>query len=80
MPTKRKGYGRLLTRLAEVVKIVGTQQMSLLPVTPEEFLDLANATLSAESLERRAMERARSAQQRSAGMEMAPQELYQIYA
>ena len=35
-------YGRLLTRLAEVVTIVGTQQMSLLPVTPEEFLDLAN--------------------------------------
>ena len=35
-------YGRLLTRLAQVVKIVGTQQMSLLPVTPEEFLDLAN--------------------------------------
>ena len=73
-------YGRLLTRLAEVAKIVGTQQMSLLPVTPEEFLDLANATISAETLERRALERTRLAQQRSASMEMAPQELYQIYA
>ena len=73
-------YGRLLTRLAEVAKIVGTQQMSLLPVTPEEFSDLANDTLSAETLERRALERARSAQQRSASMEIAPQELYQIYA
>ena len=73
-------YGRLLTRLAEVAKIVGTQQMSLLPVTPEEFSDLANETLSAETLERRAMERARLAQQRTASMEIAPQELYQIYA
>jgi hypothetical protein len=73
-------YGRLLTRLAEVGMIVGTQQMSLLPVTPEEFLELANETLSAETLERRAMERARSTQQRTASMEMPPQELYQIYA
>jgi Helicase conserved C-terminal domain len=73
-------YGRLLTRLAEVANIVGTQQMSLLSVTPEEFLDLANATISAETLERRALERTRSAQQRSASMEIAPQELYQIYA
>jgi hypothetical protein len=73
-------YGRLLTRLAEVGMIVGTQQMSLLPVTPEEFSELANETLSAETLERRAIERARSAQQRTASMEMPPQELYQIYA
>jgi superfamily II DNA/RNA helicase len=73
-------YGRLLTRLTEVGMIVGTQQMSLLPVTPEEFSALADATLSAETLERRAMERARSAQQRTASMEMSPQELYQIYA
>jgi superfamily II DNA/RNA helicase len=72
-------YDRLLTRLAEAVKIVGTQQMSLLPVTPEEFSELANATLSTETLERRAMERARLAQQRAASMEMSPQELYQIY-
>jgi hypothetical protein len=57
-------YGRLLRRLAEVGMIIGTQQMSLLPVTPEEFLDLADGTLSAETLERRAIERARSAQQR----------------
>ena len=73
-------YGRLLTRLAEVAKIVGTQQMSLLPVTPEEFIDLANTTISAETLERRALERTRLAQQRSASMEIAPEELYQIYA
>ena len=73
-------YGRLLMRLAQVVTIVGTQQMSLLPVTPEEFSELANETLSAETLELRAMERARSAQQRTASMETPPQELYQIYA
>jgi len=30
-------YGRLLKRLADVGAIVGTQQLSLLPVTREEF-------------------------------------------
>ena len=73
-------YGRLLTCLAQVGMIVGTQQMSLLPITPEEFLGLANVTLTADMLERRAMERARSAEQRSASMEIAPEELSLIYA
>jgi hypothetical protein len=36
-------YGRLLTRLHDAGIIVGTQQMSLLPVTPDEFAQLAAA-------------------------------------
>jgi hypothetical protein len=72
-------YGRLLTRLHDAGIIVGTQQMSLLPVTPDEFAQLAGKTLSAEALQRQAMKRAEAARQRTDSMEMSPQELYQIY-
>ena len=51
-------YGRLLTRLAEIGAIVGTQQLSLLPVTREEFQQLADKTLTETELEQRATERA----------------------
>jgi Helicase conserved C-terminal domain len=72
-------YGRLLTRLHDAGIIVGTQQMSLLPVTPDEFAQLAGRTLSAEALQRQAMKRAEAVRQRTDSMEMSPQELYQIY-
>jgi hypothetical protein len=72
-------YGRLLQRLAEVGAIVGAQQLSLLPVTREEFQQLADKTLSETELERRATERARLARRRTASMEMPPQELYATY-
>jgi helicase-like protein/SNF2 domain-containing protein len=72
-------YGRLLARLHDAGIIVGTQQMSLLPVTPDEFAKLADKTLSAETLQRQAMERAHEARQRTDSMEMSPEELYQIY-
>jgi hypothetical protein len=72
-------YGRLLHRLAEVGAMVGTQQLSLLPVTREEFQQLADKTLSEGELERRATERARLARRRTASMEMPPEELYATY-
>jgi len=72
-------YGRLLHRLAEVGAIVGAQQLSLLPVTREEFQQLADKTLSEGELEQRATERARLAHRRTASMEMPPQELYATY-
>jgi hypothetical protein len=71
-------YGRLLTCLHDAGIIVGTQQMSLLPVTADEFAKLADKTLSAEALQRQAMKRAEAARQRTDSMEMSPQELYQI--
>lgn len=72
-------YERLLQRLANAGEIVGTQQISLLPVTHEEFLALAEKTLSEAELARRASERVRLARQRTASMEMPPQELFQMY-
>ena len=72
-------YGRLLTRLAEIGAIVGTQQLSLLPVTREEFQQLADKTLTETELEQRATERALWARRRTASMEMPPQDLYSTY-
>jgi len=58
---EEKIYGRLLERLATAGAVVGAQQMSLLPVTPEEFQELAEGKLSERDLEKRAVERARLA-------------------
>lgn len=77
--TEERVYGRLLRRLREAGKIVGTQQLSMLPVQPEEFRQLAEGELDEEHLERRATERAEAQQERTRSMEIPPDELYDIY-
>ncbi len=72
-------YGRLLSRLAEANMIVGTQQISLLPVDPEDFQKLAEGRLTPEDLEARARERIKVQRQRTESMEIHPKELYEIY-
>jgi len=72
-------YGRLLSRLAQAGSVVGTQQISLLPVTREEFQELAAGALDESELERRAVERAAAARRRQQSMEIPPKELYGIY-
>lgn len=72
-------YGRLLHRLQQIGAIVGTQQLSLLPVTREEFAGLADGMLPEADLEKRARERAIGARQRTASMEIPPEDLYAIY-
>jgi hypothetical protein len=72
-------YGRLLQRLAQAGLIVGTQQLSLLPVTEHEFDDLAAGRLSESELIARAEKRAREAQARQRSMEIPPQDLFEIY-
>jgi hypothetical protein len=72
-------YGRLLKRLSKASGVVGTQQISMLPVTAEEFQDLAAGTLSEDELAQRAEERARLAQRRTASMEIPPEDLYETY-
>jgi hypothetical protein len=49
-------YQRLLRRLSKAREIVGTQQISLLPATQEEFLELAPKTLSEAEMEMRPQE------------------------
>ena len=59
---------------------MGTQQLSMLPVTLEEFQELAEGRLSAVELERRAQARITLVKQRTASMELPPSDLYEIYA
>jgi len=72
-------YGRLLSRLAEANMIVGTQQISLLPVEPEDFRKLAEGTLTPEELEVRARQSIEQQRRYAESMEIHPQELYEIY-
>jgi ERCC4-related helicase len=72
-------YGRLLSRLSDANLIVGTQQVSLLPVGPEDFQRLAEGTMSPEQLEAEARKRLEEQRRRSESMEMAPEDLYDVY-
>ncbi len=72
-------YVRLLRRLEEASLIVGTQQISLLPVEPEDFRKLAEGQITPEELEREAAARLEEQRRRSESMEMHPEELYEIY-
>lgn len=72
-------YGRLLQRLAQAGAIVGTLQLSLLPVTTEEFQELAEKRLDPAELERRARERAEIARLRTESMEVPARDLFHIY-
>ncbi|WP_258358689.1 helicase-related protein [Moorella sulfitireducens] len=72
-------YGRLLSRLAEANLIVGTQQVSLLPVEPDDFRQLAEGTLTEKELEARVLEKLKEQRRRTESMEINPQELYEIY-
>ncbi|MFP3868925.1 MAG: helicase-related protein [Desulfobacteraceae bacterium] len=72
-------YGRLLSRLTTIGALVGTQQISLLPVIPKEFQELAEKKLSETRLEKIALERAKLARQRLASREIPADYQYNIY-
>ncbi|WP_066640191.1 helicase-related protein [Desulfolucanica intricata] len=72
-------YGRLLDRLAKASMIVGTQQISMLPLETEDFEQLAAGEITPEELEYRALERVKEQKKYRERMEIPPQELYEIY-
>ena len=72
-------YGRLLYRLAQAGNVVGVQQVSMLPVTEEEFSGLAAGTLKEETLLKRAKERIKIRQERTGSMEIPARDLYETY-
>ena len=72
-------YERLLNRLVQAGCVVGTQQVSMLPVTREEFNELAARTLTVETLEARARERLAAQARRNQSMEIPAKDLYDIY-
>jgi len=72
-------YDRLLKRLVQAGDIVGTQQVSMLPVSVEEFNDLAAGDITPEQLETIARERIILQNKRRQSMEIPAKELYEIY-
>jgi hypothetical protein len=72
-------YGRLLQRLEEAGLVVGSQPFTLLPIKPEDFVDLAFGKTSVESLERTARETMEQMRQRTASMEVPPEQLFEMY-
>ena len=72
-------YERLMQRLQEAGLVVGTQQFSLLPVTVEEFQELAEKRLSEKELEKRALERAKEQKAHHQLLEIPASSLYETY-
>jgi len=72
-------YGRLLQRLAQTGGVVGTQQVSMLPVSEEDFQKLAMGELNETELEQLALERIALQKERTASMEIPARDLYDIY-
>lgn len=72
-------YGRLLNRLKQANLIVGTQQFSMLPVTPEEFKELSEGSLTPEDLFDLALQKMKEQRKRAENMEISPENLYDIY-
>jgi ERCC4-related helicase len=72
-------YGRLLQRLAQACNIVGSQQISLLPITEEDFRNLAENKTTPEELEEEAKKRIEIQRQRTASMELPARDLYEMY-
>ncbi|AXL21949.1 helicase [Megasphaera stantonii] len=72
-------YGRLTERLHEANSVVGTQQISMLPIEPNEFRQLQNHSLTLEELTKRAKKRLKEKQEATAKMELSATQQYEIY-
>lgn len=72
-------YDRLLGRLASMGNVVGDQQISLLPITEEDFRRLAQGEVTESALEAEARQRIAIARQRVRETELTGQEVYDIY-
>lgn len=72
-------YERLLDRLAKANLVVGTQQFSMLPVTTEEFQQLAEGTLTEKQVEHEAMNRAQRQKANNKLMEIPVNEMFNVY-
>jgi len=72
-------YDRLLRRLSQAAGVVGTQQISMLPVYEEDFRELAAGDLKEEQLERLARKRIQRQKELTQSMEIPPKDLYDIY-
>ena len=78
--TEQIVYGRLLERLQKANLIVGTQQISLLPVTQEDFRKLQTGEITPENLEKESIRRLEKQKAINARMEMSAEDIYQMYS
>jgi superfamily II DNA or RNA helicase len=72
-------YDRLLQRLGQALGVVGTQQFTLLPIQLDDFQRLAAREITPDDLEREALERLKAIRERTASMEIPPEDLYASY-
>ena len=72
-------YDRLLNRLSSMISVVGEQQISMLPVTEEDFRALADGEIDEQALAHQAEQRIAVTQQRIRETELTGQEVYEIY-
>lgn len=72
-------YDRLLTRLKQANLVVGSQQIAMLPIEPEEFRKLDEGKITEAELESTAKKRIKEQQARQQSMEMSAQEQYEMY-
>jgi len=77
--TEETVYGRLLERLKQANLVVGTQQISLLPVNSQDFRELEEGKITEEQLEKKSIEQLQKQQEASAAMEMTAQDQYDMY-
>ena len=78
--TEQVVYGRLMERLQKANLIVGAQQISLLPVTQEEFRKLQTGEMTPEELETLSIQRLKKQKEANARMEMSAEDMYQMYS
>lgn len=72
-------YGKLLERLKEANLVVGVQQISMLPVEPDEFRMLTEHSLSEDEVAQRARERIEQQRRINESMEMTADDQYAMY-
>lgn len=72
-------YGRLFDRLSKAGFVVGTQQISMLPVTTEEFRKIADGKLTLDKLEEISKAKLQKQMESTASMEISADDMYDMY-
>ena len=72
-------YGRLTNRLKKAGQIVGSQQVSILPIEPQDFIDLHSGKIDEVKLEKKARQRLKKQMENAKKMELDAEAQYDIY-
>lgn len=76
---EEKVYGKLFDRLRSAESVVGIQQISMLPVTPEEFYKLSTGEIDPDVLEQNSIKKLEEQKRSARSMELPAEEIYQLY-